>query len=267
MVEHQLLLAEVTHARTKPKKHAFQSKVMFFVIDLAHSNRFKFRPWLNSAGLGFYRFKKNDYGILGKQKTSPEDFIKNAFKEKNKKIPIFEKVQLITTISCLGYTFNPISFYLLFSSVKETQPTAVVLEVSNTFHEKKLYVLGSEEMKQNQRMTIFELLTEKEFYISPFISVATNLKIRLSFDDKGMSANVISQDQDTVILAAHMSGTYAPISHSELAKQSFKVPLQGLRVMALIHWHALLLWLKKIPFYSKSAQIQLQKGLLHDTDS
>ncbi len=267
MVEHQLLLAEVAHMRTTPRKHAFHSQVLFFAIDLARLDLFQFAPWLNYKGFGLYRLRKKDYGILAKENSSPEDFIKNAFKTKNKAVPEFDKIQLITTLSCLGYAFNPISFYVLFNSKNGSLPTGVVLEVSNTFYEKKLYLLGLEEMKQNQTESHFELLIEKEFYISPFISSGTNLNIRLSFNPEKMTANITSQDEKNVLLAASMKGQFAPISHREMVIQSLKAPLQGLRVMALIHWHALLLWLKKIPFYSKSAQPQLQKGLLHDSDT
>jgi DUF1365 family protein len=40
-----------------------------------------------------------------------------------------------------------------------------------------------------------------------------------------------------------------------------KYPLITLRVIALIHWHALLLWCKRVPWFAKSARAVDQKSL------
>lgn len=267
MVGHQLLKAQVTHTRTQPKTHGFKSDVLFFVADLAHLKSLKLTPWLNFEGKGLYRLRKKDYGILGQKNLSPKEFIQQAFQEKKKDSPQAEKIILITTVSCLGYAFNPISFYLIFNSQSDITPSHIILEVSNTYREQKLYLLGKEEKSGDSEKAIFELEIEKEFYISPFVPVDTTLKIRLLFKRNEMSAQVVSKKENAVLLTAQMNGFYMPLSAKELIKQSLKAPLQGLRVITLIHWHAFLLWLKRIPYFSKSAQLQLQKGLLHDRDA
>ncbi|MGZ6519844.1 MAG: DUF1365 family protein, partial [Bacteroidia bacterium] len=42
---------------------------------------------------------------------------------------------------------------------------------------------------------------------------------------------------------------------------SVRFPLLTIRIIALIHWNALLLWLKKIPFHKKSANKDLQRNV------
>jgi hypothetical protein len=46
-----------------------------------------------------------------------------------------------------------------------------------------------------------------------------------------------------------------------LAWFSLKYPLLTLRVITLIHWHALLLWLKRVPLFPKAARAADQRDL------
>jgi DUF1365 family protein len=41
-----------------------------------------------------------------------------------------------------------------------------------------------------------------------------------------------------------------------------KYPLVTLKVILLIHWHALRLWLKRVPFYRKTENVALQREVL-----
>jgi DUF1365 family protein len=41
-----------------------------------------------------------------------------------------------------------------------------------------------------------------------------------------------------------------------------KYPLLTLRIIFLINWHALLLWLKRIPWHRKAANPELQREVL-----
>ena len=46
-----------------------------------------------------------------------------------------------------------------------------------------------------------------------------------------------------------------------LAAWTFLYPLITLRIIALIHWHALLLWFKRAPWFAKAARAGDQRGL------
>jgi DUF1365 family protein len=51
------------------------------------------------------------------------------------------------------------------------------------------------------------------------------------------------------------------LSGGRLAWFTLKYPLITLRVIFLIHWHALLLWFKKVPWHRKAANAALQTGV------
>jgi DUF1365 family protein len=51
------------------------------------------------------------------------------------------------------------------------------------------------------------------------------------------------------------------LTDSRLAWYSLRFPLITVQVISAIHWQAFLLWLKRIPFHRKKANMQLQKGI------
>jgi DUF1365 family protein len=60
-----------------------------------------------------------------------------------------------------------------------------------------------------------------------------------------------------------LTGRRAPLTAGRLAWFGVKYPLVTFWVISLIHWNALLLWLKRIPFHGKEARPDLQRDVLH----
>ena len=52
---------------------------------------------------------------------------------------------------------------------------------------------------------------------------------------------------------ATLTGRRRPLGDATLARTLLRYPLMPLRVVALIHWQALKLWLKRVPFHRKPA--------------
>jgi len=56
-----------------------------------------------------------------------------------------------------------------------------------------------------------------------------------------------------------LSGVRKPLKDSTLLLYFFSFPFITLKIIGLIHWQALKLWLKKIPYHKKNDDLQLQK--------
>lgn len=80
---------------------------------------------------------------------------------------------LVTAASFMGYNFNPVSFWYLYSATKEL--TAMILEVNNTFGERRMYLLaanggeGGSSVAQGKPCR-FTHAWPKDFHVSPFNS-------------------------------------------------------------------------------------------------
>jgi DUF1365 family protein len=85
---------------------------------------------------------------------------------------------LVTAPKFLGYSFNPVSFWYIYDTSKHL--TMMVLEVNNTFGERRLYLLKAEEKATDEsvpdgfeapaKATKFTNAWVKDFHVSPFNS-------------------------------------------------------------------------------------------------
>ena len=62
-------------------------------------------------------------------------------------------------------------------------------------------------------------------------------------------------------LTSTLTGPRQPLTDERLAWFTLKYPFITLKVIGLIHWHALRLWLKNIPWFPKAARAADQRGL------
>ena len=59
-----------------------------------------------------------------------------------------------------------------------------------------------------------------------------------------------------VLLQTSVSGMLQPVTPAALRRALWRYPAMTFGVMARIHWQALQLWLKKVPFFRKPAPPQ-----------
>ncbi len=151
----------------------------------------------------------------------------------------------------LGHTFKPVSFW--YCHTDQGALRAVVAEVNNTFGERHCYLLDRPAYGE-------ELRADKVFHVSPFCTAAGRYRFRFlrSVQDgqERMVARVDHDDADGPLIETHLSGTLQPADRRSLRHALLAYPALTLGVVARIHWQALRLWLKRIPFHSKPAPPQ-----------
>ncbi|KAL8800415.1 MAG: hypothetical protein Q9182_005217 [Xanthomendoza sp. 2 TL-2023] len=116
-------------------------------------------------------------GSHGKDFEDPADLkekLKVYLESQGETIDDYPYIYLVTAPRFLGYSFNPVSFWYLYSNDKELK--AMILEVNNTFGERRLYFLnGSPPPELNgpskdPHPSKFKATWSKDFHVSPFNS-------------------------------------------------------------------------------------------------
>jgi DUF1365 family protein len=246
----------VMHHRLAPKVHHFQHGIFMFYLDLDELDIVTKNVRLFSHNRrNLYSFRDQDHEPSGPGPL--KERITAYLRQHGIELGPFGRVMLLTLPRMLGYIFNPISIYYCFD--EWDQPVATVAEVGNTFRERKLFLICGEEMDASG---VFHRLTPKHFYVSPFSSLDLNFDFRLRVPEEKLDIKVDDRDGVEKILITTLTGKRAALNNRALSWFTIKYPLVTMKVIFLIHWHALRLWLKGVPFYRKAEHASLQREVL-----
>ncbi len=142
-----------------------------------------------------------------------------------------------------GYSFKPVSFWYCHRS--DGSLRAVVVEVNNTFGERHVYLLDHAQFGQ-------ELHANKVFHVSPFCNVEGRYRFRFMTTAHNRTIARVDYDDDSgALLQTSVSGELQQLSSQSVRKAIFSYGAMTLGVIARIHWQAIRLFFKRVPFFSK----------------
>ncbi|MBL7910719.1 MAG: DUF1365 domain-containing protein [Bacteroidia bacterium] len=254
-----LYKATVMHNRMKPASHRFHYNVFMFYIDLDEIEQLRKKLLFFSHNrFNFFSFRDNEHLQLpienpDKSKTTKQHIL--DYLQKNSVTPAPTKIMLLTNLNVLGYNFNPVSFYYCFD--EKDQPVCCIAEVGNTFGEMKPYLLSKENLSENT----FHLNTAKYFYVSPFMDHDANFDFNLVIPTEKLNNKIDTFKGGERIFISTLTGLKKPINNGNLFWYSIRFPFITLKIITLIHWNALKLWRKKIPYHKKGENQDLQKDV------
>lgn len=144
----------------------------------------------------------------------------------------------------LGYAFKPVSFWYCHRG--DGRLRAIVVEVNNTFGERHCYLLDGATFGR-------EVTASKCFHVSPFCKVEGRYRFRFLFTpgrDRTV-ARIDYDDADGALLQTSVCGDLQPATSAALRRALWRHPLMTVGVIARIHWQALRLAMRRVPFFHK----------------
>jgi hypothetical protein len=215
--------------------------------------------WFSCNRFNLFNFRDNDHLQLPKENPDQSKTVKQQIiiylKSHNVEIGN-GKIKLLTNLSVLGYNFNPVSFYFCFD--ENNHPLCAIAEISNTYHEMKMFFFGKEDLHEN----VFRQKTEKLFYVSPFIDLDTFFDFKLAIPTHKLDIKIDDYDKKGErFFISTLIGEEKPLTNANMLRYFLSIPLIPLQIMGLIHWQAFKLWIKKIKYHPKAANQNLQKGV------
>jgi DUF1365 family protein len=234
----------VRHHRLRPRDHAFAYPTYFLLLPM-RALRAAAAPALRRNGFGWLSFHDRDHGdgradaLAWLEELLAAEGVHDADGE----------IWLQCYPRVLGYVFKPVSFWYCHRA--DGALAAVVAEVNNTFGERHCYLLqgeGGRPLAWGQ-----ELRARKVFHVSPFCDVAGGYRFRFLRTAGRIVARVDHDDDAGALLLTSVSGALQPLTPATARAAFFGLPLMTLGVIARIHWQALQLWAKRVPFFRKPA--------------
>ncbi|MCV2873663.1 DUF1365 domain-containing protein [Defluviimonas sp. WL0050] len=235
MIEH--IQGHTTHARRGALKNAFRYGVDYVLCDHDTTER----PWLLS------RNRFNLWSLWDRHNGGPRnaglgfDWFREELMQRG--IPLDgTQLLLLTQPSFLWFHFNPVSFWI---ALRNDRPCAFIAEVNNTFGHRHCYFCAHDDFRPIG--TTDTISAAKLMHVSPFQKVAGQYRFNFDFAADAIRIRILYENGAEGVVAT-LSGTRRPANSRSLLWAALRRPFGAARVLALIHWQALILWRKRAPF-------------------
>jgi DUF1365 family protein len=118
----------------------------------------------------------------------------------------------------------------------------VLAEVHNTYGDRHCYPLHVAEQSPASPVTV-----DKEFYVSPFFAVEGRYDIRTRLTGSSVAVGISLTQHGVTVFTASVHGDLEPATRGRVLRALARNPLPSQRVSALIRWHGVRLWLRRLP--------------------
>ncbi len=245
---------QVRHTRLRPTQNAFAYPTYFLMLPL--------RSWREQPACDLPRNRRGLMSFFDRDHGDGRSDCLSWIEELLQQEGIHDadgEIWLHCFPRVLGYTFKPVSFWYCHRA--DNGLAAIVVEVNNTFGERHCYLLNGNSLAYGR-----ELHAAKVFHVSPFCHVLGSYRFRfmrtgspVNGSDTACGRTVVRIDHDDEagpLIQTSVSGRLEVLTTGRLMAAFFCVPFMTWGLIARIHWQALRLWLKRVPFVRKPAPPQ-----------
>jgi hypothetical protein len=238
LAAHSIVDAVVVHRRRRPRENAFRYRVAYLCLGLGALEQAAGR-WLRIDRPGLVSFRRADHGA--RDGSDLRAWLYGILAGHGLAGVCDGEPVLMTLPRLLGYVFNPVSFYWLYRADGEL--ACMISELGNTFGERMPELLRGPDLRYAH---------EKKLHVSPFFGLDQHYEYAFSQPGEEVWARIhVHDNAGGTPMTAVLHGRRRELTNRSLARVLARYPLQPLQVTALIHWQALRLWLKRLPFHHK----------------
>lgn len=231
------IAGHTVHARRGEVRHRFGYSVDYVMLDPEVATK---RPRLFSRN----RFNllavhdRNHGGTRGDGRGAA--WAREVFAQAGLTAPY--ELRLLTQPSFLGYTFNPVSFWI---AQRGDALLAVIAEVNNTFGHRHSYLCHLPDFRAIPASA--RITADKLFHVSPFQDISGQYHFNFHITPARIAIRIEQYDGTEGVIAT-LTGDRRALSDSRILGAVLRKPFGALRTIALIYWQALRLKLKGAPY-------------------
>jgi len=243
----QLVFGQVMHRRFFPVQYRFVYRVFSLLVDLDRLDEAARRcRWFSRNRFNLFAFYDRDHGPG--DGSSLRDWLMGHMRRMGLEFPI-GRIEIQCFPRVLGHGFNPLSVWYCYGSGNGL--VAVLAEVRNTFGERHSYLLHRR--GEPMEWPVVRHRHAKEFHVSPFVGMQADYRFRFARTGDESSTVIHEYQDDRLMLVAVQRGESRALNDANLLRAALLYPLLTLKVVALIHWQALKIWLRGGAYFPKPA--------------
>ncbi|WOI55432.1 DUF1365 domain-containing protein [Palleronia sp. LCG004] len=160
---------------------------------------------------------------------------------------IAHRIELLAQPRVLGHAFNPVSFWLVRDRRDDLR--VVIAEVTNTYGDRHCYLCRRDDLAAITPRD--RLVARKVLHVSPFQDVTGEYAFRFDIGEERVAIAIDYRVEGGGGLHATLGGARRRMTNRTIVMSTLRRPFGPRRVLALIHWQALLLWRKGARFRSR----------------
>ena len=221
--------AQVRHRRSRPFAYEFGHGTTMWLVDVADPDA-AFPRWLRPLA----SIRAEDHFGADDPRALPAK-IRGCLDAHD--LPwSAHRVLMLTNARSLGYVFDPLTTYFCLDAGGRLE--WVLAEVHNTYGERHCYPLP---------VADWPARVDKEFYVSPFFAVEGRYDIRTRLTEDRVAVAISLTQGGERVFTASVDGPLLPATPRTTLGGVVRNPFPSQRVSALIRWHGIRLWLRRLP--------------------